>query len=126
MNFNPYLFKEIGTTDVRTTNKPRIVTATTTTLVAAPAGSAAPAVPGTIAIAVYQIDYEVAGATNTLIIGDNAGVDGTDNIFLNTVLTGRGTIVFPQGITCRPGKALVAVTTGGSVNTWVRVTYQQM
>lgn len=126
MNFQPYLFKEIGTTDVRTTNKPRIVTASTTTMVAAPAGSVAPATPGTIAIVLYQIDYEVAGTSNTLIIGDNAGQDGVDNIFLNTSLTGRGTIVFPQGITCRPGKALVAVTTGGSVNTWVRCTYQQI
>lgn len=126
MNAQPYNFKEIGNTAIYTTNVARIVSATTTTMVAAPTGSAAPATPGSIAIVVYQIDWDMSGATNTLIVGDNNGADGTDRIFLNTSITGRGSVSFPQGLVCTAGKKLAAVTTGASVSTWVRVTYMQI
>jgi hypothetical protein len=123
MNQQPYHFKEMGTTDVKTTNVARIVTATTTTLITAPAGVQATYQPGTLSLLIYQIDWDMAGATNTLVVGDNNAVDGTDRIFLNTAITGRGSITFPQGLVCNAGKRLAAVTTG-TVNTWVRVTYQ--
>ncbi len=123
MNQQPFQFRDIGSTEFRSTNHDRIITASTINLVGAPTGTGA----GTTGIVVYQIDYDLTGSGSRLIIGDNAAVENsTDRIFLDVKTLGSNTIVYPQGISCRAGKALAAQCIGGSFDGWVRVTYMQI
>lgn len=112
-----YQFLELGA-GLKTTNLATIISATSTSAIAAPTVNGQ---PGNNGIIIYQIDWDLVG--DSLVIGDNNAVDGTDRIILKTASTGNGSRVYPNGWFARENKPITILTAGATVATWVRITY---
>lgn len=113
MNAASYSWLELGA-GLKTTNVATIKTATTTSLISAPGAGKG--------IIIYQIDYDL-GTGDSLIIGDNNAVDGTDRIIMKVQSAGSGSRQFPNGWFARANNPIQVLTTGTSVDTWIRITY---
>lgn len=112
MSIRSYAWLEMGT-GLQTTNLQTITSATDTVAIAAPANGAG--------IIIYQIDVDVIG--DSVVIGDNNAVDGTDRIAFKTLNTGFKSVTFPTGWFARANNQINIKTAGATVKTWVRIQY---